>query len=377
MRTHLLENPFPVNTYRGAQYFCDRESETSRLLSHIKSGNSITLMSIRRIGKTGLIHHVFEQLPKGWKGIYIDILETENLNHFLNHLATSILNAVPERSSIGKNFWNFIKSLRPVIGFDSLSGEPQVMFNLRQNEVEANINSALRFLEKQEFKVVIAIDEFQQIVNYPEKNTEAWLRSRIQQLKNVVFIFSGSRQHLMAELFTSPKRPFFRSTQILKLEKIEQAVYCKFIVSLFKKYKKNISPELTNEILTWANLHTFYVQQIFNRIFTATPKSATDEIWKHEAYILIKEQEDVFFTYRNMLTGPQWKLLKAVANEGIVYMPTSNKFITDHQLGTSATVLRSLKTLLDDELIFSGFDALGVQYYSVYDILFMQWCKRR
>ena len=76
METKQFENPFPVTTYLGAEYFCDRETETARLISHIKNGNSTTLIAIRRKGKTGLIHQVFAQLPKGWKGIYIDILET-------------------------------------------------------------------------------------------------------------------------------------------------------------------------------------------------------------------------------------------------------------------------------------------------------------
>lgn len=377
MKTKELENPFSTTTYHSAEYFCDRQEETARLITNIKSGNSTTLMAIRRIGKTGLIQHVLSQLPQGWKGIYLDILETENLNHFLNHLATAIINAVPEKSNIGKKFSDFIKSMRPVISFDALTGEPKASFEVKKNDVEMNINSVLNFLGKQEFKVIIAIDEFQQIVNYPEKNTDAWLRTRIQQMKNVVFIFSGSQQHLMAELFSSPKRPFFRSTQMLKLEKINQDMYRDFIISMFRKYKKEISPDLATNILEWSNTHTYYVQQVCNRVFAATNKVVTAEIWKQQAFQLLKEQEAVFFEYRNMLTNPQWQLLKAIAHEGTVYMPTSKNFISTYQLGTSATVLRSLKTLQDYELIYSEFDAKGEKYYSVYDVLFQRWSEER
>jgi AAA+ ATPase superfamily predicted ATPase len=377
MKTTELENPFPTTTYHSASYFCDRQEETNRLISNIKSGNSTIIMAIRRIGKTGLIQHVLNQLPKGWKGIYLDILETENLNHFLNHLATAIMHAVPEKSSIGKKFFDFIKTMRPVISFDALTGEPKASFEIKQSDVETNINSVLHFLGKQEFKIVIAIDEFQQIVNYPEKNTDAWLRTRIQQLKNVVFIFSGSQQHLMAELFASPKRPFFRSTQMLRLEKIEKDVYRDFIISMFRKYKKEISPVLAADILEWSNTHTYFVQHVCNRVFAATDKAVTAEIWKQQAFQILKEQEVVFFAYRSMLTNPQWQLLKAIAHESKIFTPTSKKFISTYQLSTSATVLRSLKTLQDYELIYYEFDTKGKKYYSVYDVFFQRWSEGR
>lgn len=372
-----LENPFPVTTYYGDDYFCDREEETVRLINNMQNGNSTSLIAIRRIGKTGLIQHVLSLLPEGWKGIYIDILETEDLNHFLNIFSSSILNSIPEKSNAGKKFWNFIKSLRPVISFDTLTGLPQAHFDIKQKEVEANISSVLQFLDQQEFKTIIAIDEFQQILNYPEKNTDAWFRARIQQLKNVVFIFSGSQQHLMTEIFASPKRPFFRSTQIMKLDKIDHEVYRDFIVSLFKKYNKEIEPAIASEILTWTNSHTFFVQQICNRVFSATTKNVTEEIWKQQAYLLLKEQESIFFTYRNMLTNPQWQLFKAISHEGIVYQPTSKEFLTKYHLGTSATVLRSLKSLLNFELIYNESDTQGVSFYSVYDVFFQRWSQER
>jgi AAA+ ATPase superfamily predicted ATPase len=377
MNVRRPENPFPVTTYYGPAYFCDRQDETQRLISNMQNGNSTTLMSVRRIGKTGLIQHVLARLPNGWTGIYIDILETENLNQFLNLLTTSLINSVPEKSSLGKKFWNFIKSIRPVISFDNLTGIPQASFDVKQKEVETNIDTVLKFLDSLNFKIVIAIDEFQQITNYPEQNTDAWLRTRIQQLKNVVFIFSGSQQHLMAEIFVSPQRPFFRSTQILKLEKLNREVYRDFIVLQFQNYNKEISPAIVEHILDWGNVHTFYIQQICNRVFSATIKQATAEIWRQQAFGLLKEQESVFFGYRNILTGHQWRLLKAIAHEGMVYQPTSKEFLNKYHLGASATALRSLKSLQRYELLYNENDAKGTQYYSVYDVFFQRWCKER
>ncbi|NOR74559.1 MAG: AAA family ATPase, partial [Draconibacterium sp.] len=217
MKLHILKTPFPSVGYFGPAYFCDRENETETLISNIKGGQSTTLVAIRRIGKTGLIKHLQYRLKEEYICIYTDILPTENSADFLNALATAILNSVPEKTGFGVKIWNFIKSLRPVITFDSLSGEPNVSFNVQAKESEHQIEALFAFLEQQEKQVVFAIDEFQQILDYPEKNMEAWLRTIIQQLRNVVFIFSGSQPHLMNEMFANPSKPFFRSTVFLQL----------------------------------------------------------------------------------------------------------------------------------------------------------------
>lgn len=377
MKTKTPVNPFTSSSYLGEDYFCDRKDETNQLLNNIQNGHSTVLISIRRMGKTGLIKHTFAKLPVDYKGFYIDILETENLEQFLNLLTSSLLNAAPEKSSFGKTIWNFVKSLRPVISFDALTGAPQAYFDLKPQLIESNINSLLQFFENQSFKSVIAIDEFQQIVNYPEKSVEAWLRSRVQHLNNVVFIFSGSQQHLMKEMFTSPGRPFYRSTQLMRLERIPDETYAGFIIEQFQKYDKTITRELAFEILDWTNVHTFYVQHLCSRVFAATKKKVNNETWRYQANLLLREQEAVFFAFRNILTKLQWHLLKAIANEATVSQPTSKIFLNKYDLGTSASVLRSLKALQDYDLVYSDYDNRGNLFYSVYDVYLQRWMQEK
>jgi AAA+ ATPase superfamily predicted ATPase len=377
MNSKKLSNPFPVVTYQGSSYFCDRLSETTQLIRNIENGNSSTLMSIRRIGKTGLIQHVLAQLPEVIKSLYVDILDTENLSQFLNKLTSSLLQMAPEKSNLGKQIWAFIKSIRPVISFDSLTGIPQATFDLKQKETEKNVDAILSFLDKQNQRTVIAIDEFQQITKYPETNVDAWLRTRMQQLKNVVFIFSGSQQHMMTELFTAPQRPFFRSTSLIKLEKLNFNVYRDFIIAQFHDYQKEISSSIVEEMLNWGDIHTYYIQQICNRVFSATLKQVTPDLWKKQASDLLKEQEIVFIGYRNLLTAQQWKLLKAIACEEKIYQPTGMEFSGKYNLMNPATILRSLQSLQRYELIYKDFDQYGKSYFSVYDVFFRKWCNEK
>ena len=372
-----LLSPFPTVGYYGPEYFCDREKETETITANISGMQPTTLVAARRIGKTGLLKHVQRLLSDKYIFIYADILPTENLREFLNTLATCILNSVHEKTGIGAKIWNFIKSLHPVITFDPLSGEPQVSFNIQPKDSDNQVELLFSFLEKQEKRVVFAIDEFQQILEYPEKSTEAWLRSLMQQLNNVTFIFSGSQQHIMSDMFSNPARPFFGSTVFLHLDKIGFEPYKNFIINKFAERGKNIPETVVSEILRWTNCHTFYVQLACNRAFLNSGNNIDLDLWHEEAKKLLDEQEYVFFGYRDVLTKHQWKLLRAIAFEGEATSLTSKEFVQKHALGSPATVLRSLDSLQKKNLIFSQYNSNGTLYYSVYNVLFERWIQNQ
>ena len=372
-----LRTPFPTTGYIGPAYFCDREDELATLIKNIEGGNSTSLIALRRLGKTALIRHLFHHLKSDYIPIYMDILPTESLGELLNQFTTSVAASLPEKSALGRKIWNFIRSLRPVISYDALQGTPLISISASPDQSKQSISELFAILENQSKPIVIAIDEFQQILSYPEKKIDAWLRSIIQKLNNVNFIFAGSQQHLMQELFANPERPFYRSTQLLKIGKLPHATYREFIIDKFTGHGKTLSEETANEMLHWADNHTYYVQLLCNRTFIATGKTISTETWKEEATQILKEQEFIFYSYRAMLTKPQWNLLKALAREGIVYQPTAATFIYRHTLGNPATVLRSLKSLQKMELAHRETDGKGNSYYGINDILFRRWLDKQ
>ncbi len=346
------------------------------MIRNVKGGNSTTLIALRRLGKTALIKHLFHHLRSNHLTIYLDILATESINELLNQFSAAILSQLSEQSTPGKKAWTFIRSLRPVISYDGLQGIPVVTVRSSPEESRKSIHELFSILESHSRPVVIAIDEFQQILEYPEGQTDAWLRSVVQDLKNVCFIFSGSQQHLMNELFMNPSRPFFRSTQFIKIGKIPSSPYNEFIESKFREKSRSIAPGTVQEMLDWADHYTYYVQLLCNRTFISSGKRIDPDHWKLEASRILKEQEFVFFGYRDMLTKPQWNLLKAVARDGVVKQPTSADFISRHRLGNPATVLRSLKSLQKMELIYRESDEAGIPFYGIYDVLFRRWMDR-
>lgn len=372
-------NPFLVSGYEGPAYFCDREEELNSLLEAIRGRRNLTLFSVRRMGKTALIKHLFYHLSneKNRLTLYVDIMPTPDLKGFANQLATTIAQAYPENTSFGKKIWHWIKSLRPQVSFDPYNGLPQLSFEISQvQEQQATIKYLFKVLEDSGKKTVIAIDEFQQITRYPETQTEAWLRSEVQQLKNINFIFCGSQKHLLMEMFNSAKRPFYASTQMLPIRQINKPSYSKFISKHFKKGAQLIMAPEIEYLLDWCRLHTFYVQTLCNRIHAAGEKRVSKQVIQSTIEMIFKENEAVYFTFRELLTGPQWDLLTAIAKVGKLYNPTAMGFIQKYNLGSAATVKRSLDSLLAKEMIFQENDETG-RYHQVYDLFLSRWLEHK
>ncbi len=372
-------NPFYLEGYYGSTYFCDREEETTSLLNNAKNGINTTLLSVRRMGKTGLIHHVFKQLErdKSWKGIYIDIYATQSLSQFTEQIASAILKVFPHHKSFGKKFIDLIKGFSPSITYDPLTGVPEVSFNYHTTkQSEYSLKELFNFLDQQAIGIVIAIDEFQQIANYPEKNIEAILRTIVQRLKNVSFIFSGSHKHMLIEMFNNVKRPFFSSTQSLFLQEISRKKYSAFIERLFKKQDRSIEKEAIIFILDWTKVHTYYTQAVCNKVYAQNKLNIKLADVYNACDTILREQENIFFQYRNLLTSGQWELLEAIGKEDIVVQPTSNNFISKYHLGNPASVRRSLQALVDKEMVMREVDKDGQNSYQVYNCFLSRWLQR-
>ncbi|MDR0232187.1 MAG: ATP-binding protein [Dysgonamonadaceae bacterium] len=371
-------NPFLIKSYESAELFCDRESEVEKLYQNAKNGIDTTLISPRRMGKTGLIFRFFDFLKKdkNFKSIYIDIYAARSLSDFIKLLSEAILKQFPETTTIGQKFFNIIKGLRPLISYDNISGEPQLQIVYQtEGEKQQTLQGLLTFLDSQETKIVLAIDEFQQIAYFPEKNIEALLRTYIQRLRNVQFVFCGSRKDMMTEMFSSAKRPFFASTQYLVLDKIDKKIYADFITKIFRKNNVEIEQDALDFILEWTKTYTFYTQSVCNMAFSRVNKKVDLEVIKKSCAELLKNNEAAFFQYRKLLTPAQWEVLIAIAKEDEVTQITSKKFVGKYNIGSPADVRRITKALIDKELVLETVTKTET-IYQVYDVFLSRWLER-
>lgn len=375
LNNRTLTNPFIYQGYESPKYFCDREVETKTLLSHLKNGRNVTLISPRRIGKTGLIKNTFYHLKEQEKDatcLYIDIFATKNLHDFVELLGVMVINEIVRKNaSFIEKTISFFSALRPVLSMDPLTGEPSVSITVEPSKEDITIQSIFNYLNDSEQEVYIAIDEFQQIAEYPEKGTEALLRSYIQFAQHVHFIFSGSKFHLMAEIFGSPKHPFYQSTEMMGLKPLDSDVYYDFCLQFFKEKGGNIEKDIFEYLYNMFEGHTWYIQCIMNRLYEANTN--VESIEKVNAAILsiLAGREPQFESLSQFFTNNQFSLLKAIAKEGIVAQPTAGRFIKSHNLSGASSTKAALKVLEDKELVYRKPEG-----YIIYDRFMDLWLKR-
>ncbi|WP_278671833.1 AAA family ATPase [Alistipes indistinctus] len=368
-----LINPFVTSGYVSSEYFCDREQETERLIREVTNGNNVALISTRRMGKTGLIQHCFHQpeIKDNHYVFFVDIYASKSLRDFVYALSREILEGLkPFGRKTIERFWNSLKSLQAGITFDPV-GNPS--FNVQLGDIrssEATLEEIFRYLEQADKPCIVAIDEFQQIASYPEKNVEAILRTHIQHCVNTHFIFAGSQRHVMGNIFSSASRPFYQSVSMMKLDKIDEQKYTDFAVAQFARYKKKIEPEVVKDIYDRFDGITWYIQKMLNMLFSLTPagETCTKEIIPEALKGVIASYHYTFEETLFRLPERQKELLIAITKEGEAKSVTSGRFVNKYSLASSSSVQSALKGLLEKDFITYEH---GV--YRTYDRFFCIW----
>jgi AAA+ ATPase superfamily predicted ATPase len=368
----MKKNPFLISGYVSPEYFCDREKETEMVMDAVRNNRHLTIFSPRRIGKTGLIKHVFYivKQKKYFTPVYTDILATSSLKEFTECFGKSVLTTLAKNEPAIRKILKSLTSIRPKISIDPISGEPSVGFTV-SNEREAadSLEIVFRYLQEQKSHFALAIDEFQKIAGYPEKNIEAVLRTHIQNTSNVSMIFSGSRKHILTSIFSTPDRPFYNSTQIMEIGKIPHEDYKTFILEKFTANGLKIEASAIDYLLELTSAHTFYVQYLCNRLFSEqgrTGREAVDSM----LIKIITENEAVYANYINLLTPLQFRILRAIALKDGIQNPTSNEFLSTYGLGAASSVSLAVKSLTNKEFI-TTID----RKYVLNDLFFNSWLK--
>lgn len=294
------------------------------------------------------------------------------MHDFVELLGVMVINEIVRKNaSFIEKTISFFSALRPVLSMDPLTGEPSVSITVEPSKEDITIQSIFNYLNDSEQEVYISIDEFQQIAEYPEKGTEALLRSYIQFAQHVHFIFSGSKFHLMAEIFGSPKHPFYQSTEMMGLKPLDCDVYYDFCLQFFKEKGGNIEKDIFEYLYNMFEGHTWYIQCIMNRLYEANTNVESIDQVNAAILSILAGREPQFESLSQFFTINQFSLLKAIAKEGIVAQPTAGRFIKSHNLSGASSTKAALKVLEDKELVYRKPEG-----YIINDRFMDLWLKR-
>lgn len=356
-------NPFILGHRIERPYFCDRITEQENLTSALTNGRNVVLISPRRMGKTSLVYvalHDSKEIEEEYLTFFIDILQTNSLGEFAYLLGKAVFDTLLSKSSARvRNFLSALKSLKGTFGFDPLSGSPT--FDIQLGDIkhpEYTLEEIFTYIEQSEKPVIIAIDEFQQITKYPEKNTEAILRSHIQRMSNASFVFAGSERSILQEMFVSSKRPFYNSSEIMHLGPIGEDVYIEFVQGLFKEREKAIEEDPVRMAFQLFDGNTFYMQRTMNGAFAETAKGTVcgRETIIRSIRAMLASNEVIYREILSNVNLSQKSTLYAVAKERVVKNPMSGDFIKRNALPSASSVQSALLKLTKSGLVYKSED---------------------
>ena len=373
----MEENPFVVSGRIRPEYFCDRKAESERMIKLLTNGNNVVLKSDRRMGKTGLIQYCFDQpvLHDNYYTFFVDILHTTCLQELVHELGRTVYEqTVPRGKKMVQNFVKGLRSIAGKMGFDANTGLPTFSVGLGDIEQpEYTLEEIFGYLQQADKPCIVAIDEFQQVAKYPEKNIEALLRGHIQRIGNCRFVFAGSERHMLDQMFDSRNHPFYKSADNMNLEAIDKDVYVEFMCLKFQEKGRSLDAAVAKNVYDMFEGHTYYVQKTMNEAFANTSKSGrcTEETLETAIRDILAGNDYYYRELLSRMTIKQKMLLYAIAEDGWAKQITSADFIKRHKLPSASSVQSAVKRLLSDDYVIEE-----ARRYRVNDRFFGLWIRR-
>lgn len=372
------EAPFVFGVRVEGNTFTDRKEETNRLKMNFLYGVNAILISPRRMGKTSLVEKVCSLVESDTLKIAkIDAFGCRSENDFINAFATAVVRATSSKwEEWMENAKTFLSRFIPKI---SIGQDPLTDFSIaleynHANTVTEDILQLPETIAKQKgIKIVICIDEFQQIADFPDSITfQKKLRSVWQLQSNVSYCLYGSKKHMMEKMFQSQSHPFYRFGDLFYLDKISETDWVEYICNRFRVTGKEISRELASEICTVTDRYSSYVQQLAWLVWLRTDKHATKEDVEFGIDRMLDACEPLFIQQTESLSAYQMNFLRALAN-GVHTGFTRSEILDTYQLGTAANISRLKKALTEKDLIMMT----APKKLEISDPILALWLKRR
>lgn len=353
----MINNPFILIGDIPLPYFCDRQTETARLVKGIHGGENICLVSERRMGKSKLIKHcsTLPEIAENYYFFYVDLLHTSSLRDFSFAFGRCVFDALQGKGEkFVRQFLSAVQSLSVTMSIDPLSSMPQFALSLNPDaQPEYTFENIFRYLENADKPCIVCFDEFQQIAKYHETNVEALLRSYIQHMSNAHFIFSGSERHMLEEMFNSSAHPFYNSASYMGLDAIPEDKYVEFVHYWFEQYNKHIDADLVKIIYRLAEGNTYAMQRISHELFDelSVNEAANRQTLTKAVNNIIEEETPRYARLLSHVPERQQSLLFAIAKEGRAQKIMSSSFLRKHRLTSPSAVQNAIKHLQDLDLV--------------------------
>lgn len=353
-----MESPFLFGKTVQGERFVNRENERLRLANNFMSGINTILLSPRRYGKSSLVHQVSLDMDrKPVRFVFIDLFNVRTEEDLYKLLMQQVLRAtMPKENELLKGIKEFFKRIVPVISF-SIDPQNDLSVSFNWDEAKKSKEEILNLPElianKKGFKVVVCIDEFQNISHMQHSlEIEKELRSCWQHHQAVSYCLYGSKRHMMKELFNKEERPFYRFGDLLMLDRIDGSYWIDYIVKSFAGSGKSINNSLASSIATIAENHPYYVQQLSHMVWIHSELEADEEVLEHAIRHLLETNAIFYQEIVDQLSNTQLEMINAAIDN--VSQFSSAETMRKYKLGTPNNISKNKVALENKDIIEFG-----------------------
>ncbi len=371
-----MEKAFVYGMSVGGNNFTDRIEETKRIKLDFENGVNVILISPRRMGKTSLIKKVISEIDNPMlKIVYMDIYDCRSEYDFYNRFAETIMKSTGNHlEQVMENIKRFLVRISPKISF---SPEPNSEFSVslgitpKDYSPEEILNLPERIAKEQGVRLVVCIDEFQQIGEFTDSLTiQKRLRGVWQHHQNVSYCFFGSKKHLMENIFQNRRMPFYQFGEMLHLKCIPTIYWVPFICSRFEKYGKKIAEEYASRICQVVKNYSSYVQQLAWNVMAETGKEVNEESFEEGLKALLEQNSSLFIQQTEGLTTYQLNFIRLLCKD--IHSGFTTQAVSEiYPLGSKSNIDRIKKSLVDKEIITIEKEGIFLA-----DSVFELWFKR-
>lgn len=359
-------NPFKFGTVVDGLYFTNREKESARIKDIIDSPNHLILISPRRFGKTSLVKKVINSEKR--KNIFIDLQLTNSAEDFAAIFLKEIYSIFPFEKirDLIRNF-----KVIPSISLNPINNSVEVSF---QADTEAkpilkDVFNLAEQLSNPSQRLIVVLDEFQDMHRIG-KGLDRILRAIIQNHKNINYIFMGSQESMMKEIFERKESAFYHFGHLMYLDKIEQKHFCSFIAERLRD--TCIDPEtIATEIVGFTQGHPYYSQQLAYLTWNLAIQGVDEKCVVSQAITEMVQLHDLDYERLWLtLNKTDKKILVGISIKEI--QPLSIKGAADLKISSASTIFSALKRLMKIGYIYKS-----KNIYEIDDPFFKQWIISR
>jgi uncharacterized protein len=358
----MKENPFKFGTVVDGKYFTDREEEIAKIDSFIKGENHLILISPRRFGKTSLIKKVIND--SGRRYVYLDmqlIISTDDL-------ASQLLKRIYRIFPVQK-LKRYIKTFRliPSVIMNPVTGETEISFKPGSSDLTPleDVLSLIDKLGTDSKKMVVVLDEFQDIFRI-NSGLDRMLRAVMQNQKHVTYIFMGSSESMIRNIFEKKQSPFYRFGSLMNLSKITPEKFALFLEERFNKISGQ-EKLLADEILKITGCHPFYTQQLAFTVWERIIRNNTEKgIVELAANEIVQSHDNDYERLWNSFNRTDMTVLTGMSGSNL--SPLSDEFSKLYGTGAASTVFSTLQRLTQRGILIKE-----GSIYSMDDPFFKMW----